>query len=346
MVRKIRSLAVFAGLFLFIAGGLFAQTPRELRFGTPVSGQLYEREEQWFGVRSPEGGFIIVETAGNKDTYLEGYDASRKLIDANDDGGEDANARLEILAEAGKNYLFKLLLYDEDDSGPYNIRASFESFSRERELRPGTRVSGNLGGGESHLYSIRPPAAGTLTVETFGDIDTILRAYEASQGFIASDDDSGEEYNAMLEIFVEAGKKYFFRLGCYDTNEGGAYSVLASFETVPPDTERNTDRSRAVSLKLGEPVQVYFRSRSESRWYRFDISRPGTLFTVQTRGNTDTFMVLYDGKGDVIAENDDSDLAEGLNAYISERLNSGTVYIEVKPYSGQTGRCTLHAEIR
>jgi hypothetical protein len=347
MVHKFRFLTAFAGLFLFIAGGLFAQTPRELRFGTAVPGHLSEGEEQWFSVRATEAGFVVVETTGITDTYLEAYDADRNLIDENDDGGEDNNARLEIFAEAGKNYLFKLRGYDEEEGGPYSIRASFEAISGERELRPGTWVSGNLGGGENHLYSFRPATAGAVVVETSGDLDTILRAYEASQGYIASDDDSGEDYNARLEVFVEAGKQYLFRVGSYyGGRTGGPYSVRATFEAVPPDTERNTERSRAVPIKIGEAVQVFFRSTSESRWYRYDIPRLGSEFVVQTRGTMDTYMVLYNAQGDTIAEDDDS--GEGFNAFISAvgLGYTGTVYIEVKPYSKRTGRCTLHAEIR
>jgi hypothetical protein len=343
-MAQFRFFAAFAGLFLFIAGGLFAQTPRELRFGTAVPGQLREGEEQWFSVRTTESGFVTVETSGITDTYLEAYDSNRNLIGENDDGGEDANAKLEILAEAGQTYLFKLRAYEEDESGPYSIRASFEAFSRERELRPGTWVSGHLGGGENHLYSFRPTAPGSVVVETTGNLDTILRAYELSQGNIGFDDDSGEDYNARLEVFVEAGKKYLFRLGCYDAQESGTYSVRATFEAVPPDTERNTERSRAVPIKLGEAVQVFFRAPSESRWYRYDIPRAGTTFIVQTRGNTDTYVALYDARGNMIAEDDDS--GEDYNAYISERVNSGTVYIEVKPFGERMGRCTLHAEIR
>jgi hypothetical protein len=344
MVHKFRLLAAFAGLLLFITGSLFAQSPQELRFGTAVPGLLREGEEQWFSIRAAEGGFVTVETSGITDTYLEAYDTDSNLIDEDDDGGEDINAKLEILAEAGKNYLIKLRGVDEEEGGRYSIRASFESFSRERELRPGNWVFGNLSGGETHFYSFRPAAAGALIVETSGDIDTILKVYEASQGYITWDDDSGEGYNARLEISVEAGKKYLFRLGCYNVKEGGPYRIRANFEALPPDTERNTERSMAVPLRPREPVTIFFRTTSESRWYRYDIPRSGTTFTVQPRGTLDTYMVLYDAQGNVIAENDDGE--EDYNAFISLTLNSRTVYIEVRPYGAQMGRCTLHAEIR
>jgi hypothetical protein len=213
-----------------------------------------------------------------------------------------------------------------------------------RELRFGTSVSGTIEEGQEQWFSVRPTGAGVVVVETSGDTDTILEAYDASRNLIGENDDwNDEDYNARLEIFVEAGKTYLFKLRCYE-DESGPYSIRASFESIPPDTARNTERARAVPIKLGEPVQVYFRSPNESRWYRYDVSRAQTLFVIQTRGNLDTILALYDASGNLIEEDDDS--GEDGNALISERLNSGTVYIEVKEYDGGTGRCTLHAETR
>jgi len=135
---------------------------------------------------------------------------------------------------------------------------------------------------------------------------------------------------------------YRIKASVYD--EGGPYRIRASIESLPPETEWNTERSRAVTIKLGEAIPVFLRSPSESRWYRYDISRAGTQFVVQTRGNMDTTLALYDAQGKLIEEDDDS--GDGTNALLSVRLNSGTVYIEVKEYNDGVGRCTLHAETR
>jgi hypothetical protein len=212
-----------------------------------------------------------------------------------------------------------------------------------QELRAGNWVSGNLSNGEEKWFSFRPSGAGIVVVETSGNLDTCLEAYDASRNELAEDDDGGEDYNARVEIFAEAGKTYLFKLYCYDEDESGPYRIRASFESVPPDTERNTERSRAVPIKLGEAMPVFFRSSSESRWYRYELTRAGTLI-IQTRGSLDTIMILYDARGNPIEEDDDE--GEGYNALISARLNPGTVYIEIKEYDGLLGRCSLHAEIR
>ena len=340
MFTTIRGLAVAAVLFLFASEGLFSQTPGEMRLDYWYSGTLHEEEEQWFSIRPNENGIVVVETSGNTDTYLEAYDAYRTLIAKDDDGGEAFNARLSIPVEAGKTYLFKLKGFDENDSGAYQIRASFGTI---RELRLGTWVYGTLREDEFQWFSIQSSGTGYIIVETAGNSDTYLEAHDISGSMIAEDDDSGEDYNARLEIFTETGKTYRIRLSHYEDGDA-PYQIRAGFEPLPPDLERNTERSRAVPIRLGEPNMVYLRTSSESRWYRYDAARPGTMIVVQTRGKLDTILALYDAQGKLIEEDDDS--GEGGNALISERIDAGTVYIEVREYDGQIGRCTLHAEIR
>ena len=341
MFHRFRWLPVIAGLFLFISGDLFAQTTRELGFDAWVPGKIRAGNEYWFSIKAPDTGFVVVETSGDTDTYLAAYDASNTFIDEDDDSGSAYNARLRISVEGGKTYLFRLKGYDEDESGPYQIRASFKT---NLELQLGAAISGTLDDGEEQWFSVRATDTGFIVVETSGNIDTYLRAYSGTgTTAIAEDDDGGEGYNARVEIFVNAGEMYRFKLSHFEDEES-PYQIQARFEPLPPDTDQNTERLRAIPLKLGEPNPVYLRSPSESRWYRYDILRDGTLFVVQTRGNLDTELTLYDADGNFIERNDDS--GEGDNAFISRKLGIGTVYIEVQEYDGNTGRCTLHAEIR
>jgi len=237
MSNKARGLAVIAVLFLFIPACLFAQTTRELSVGSWVPAHLYSGEEYWYSVRPPGTGFLTVETTGSVDTYLEAYDASRKLIDEDDDGGEEANAKLDLFVESGKTYLFRLRGYDEGETGPCSIRALFQA---------------------------------------------------------------------------------------------------------APADDGNTQRSRAVSLKNDDSIPVLFRSSSESRWYRYDLSHRSNLLIIRTTGDTDTYLKLYDSQGKLVAENDDS--GEDGNALLSEKLGSGTYYIEVTLYSNKTGRTTIQIE--
>jgi len=344
MCHKPHIFVVVAGLLLLVSGSLYAQTPQDLRFGAIVSGYLAGGGEQWYRVRSTEAGFVSVETSGSLDTYLEAYDASDNQIADDDDGGDGGNARLELFAQAGKTYLYKLSGYDDSESGSYHIWATFRPVPATTELRFGTVVPGSLSVGGDQWYSVRSSSAGFVTVETIGSTDTYLRFFDDSYRLINENDDGGDDGNARLEFFAESGKTYLFRVTCYDSSISGSYRILASFESLPPDTARNTERSRAVAIRLGESFPVIFYSTSESRWFRYDIPHDGTMFVVQTRGGLDTILSLYDARGSLIAEDDDS--GEDNNGYISQRIGKGTVYIEIEEFNNQRGRCTLHAETR
>ena len=346
MIRKNHCLFAAIALLVFFPNGLYAQSaqsPRNLSPGTSFSGNLGAGEEQWFTVTLSEAGMVNVETSGDTDTYLEVYDASFSYIDGNDDGGEGYNARLEIFGEAGKSYLYKLSGYSDEESGSYQIRAGFRRVS-PTELRFGTSTRGNLSMGGDEWFSLRTSGAGIMLVETSGDTDTYLEVYDASYHQIGSDDDGGEDLNALLEIFCEADKTYLIRVKGATSSNTGSYRIWASFDSIPLDTERNTERSRAVSIRLGEAFPIVFYAASESRWYSYNVTGAGITFMVQTRGNLDTLLFLYDDRGNLLFEDDDS--GDGRNALISVRLNPGTVYIEVKEYDGNRGRCTLHAETR
>ena len=331
-------------VILLIAGSLFAQTPRELRLGTSYTGYLQPGEEHWFTVRSSEFGFISVETTGSLDTKLEVYNSSYELLATDDDGGEDTNAKLEIMTAVGDIFHYNLYAYSEEDSGQYRIWASTRPIPPAYELRIGSSVPGNMLAGDDIWYKVSAFETGYMVVETSGNLDTMLEAYTSNYVSFASNDDGGDNYNARLEIDVEAGAVYYFRLKCYDNEDTGPFRIWASFESIPPETDFNYDMHNPVTLRLGEAFPVFLRSEGESRWYRYDITRPGTHFVIQTRGSMDTKMYLYDSYSNIVAEDDDS--GDDYNARISQRLAVGSYLIEVYSYSGNTGRFTLHAETR
>ena len=212
-----------------------------------------------------------------------------------------------------------------------------------RELRFGVWVTGNLLRGEE-WYSVRTTEACFLIVDTMGEFDTYLEAYDSSNNLISEDDDGGIDTNARLEIYAESGRTYLIKIKGYDNSERGPYRILASMDPVSAETDRNTDRSRAITLRLGEANPIIFRSTDESRWYRYEKSQAGSTFVVRTKGSLDTNLTLYDFNGNEIDSDDDS--GDNYNALVAESEHSGTIYIEVKTYKGRMGRTSLHAELQ
>jgi len=339
MTQKIIYLSII--LTLIVSANSFAQNPQELRVNSFINGDLGADQEIWYSVRVTDAGILTVETTGSTDTYLEAYDAQRNLLKEDDDSGEGHNAKIEIIAVRGSTYLFKLRGYSSDISGPFRILASQRALPPATQLRSGAQVSGNINTGSDNWYSFNAFAAGILVVETSGDIDTYMEAYNDVYTLIDENDDGGESLNARIEIALTPAKMYYFKVRGYNSDVSGPFRISANFTAYPPD-ERNTERARAFPVRLGEVLYVYLRAPSESRWYVYQTTS-AVNFVTQTKGNIDTLMNLYDSAGVLLAEDDDS--GEDLNALIRHRLNAGTYYIEVKGYSEAMGRCTLHTEI-
>jgi len=230
MSNKTRGLIVIAVLLLFVSPCLFAQSPKELSIGSWVPAHLYAGEEYWYSVRTTGTGFLTVETTGSLDTYIEAYDASRNLIGDNDDGGEDSNAKMELFAETGRTYLFMLKGYNEDETGPYSIRALFEAApADEGNTQRSKAVSLNhddsitvffRASSESRWYKYDlSHQTNLLIVWTTGDKDTCLKLYDSSGNVIAEDDDSGNSENAMLSERLGPGT-YYIEATLYESGTG------------------------------------------------------------------------------------------------------------------------------
>ena len=226
---KLRHLGNEGGAYRIWASSEPAPITEELRLNAAVSGEISEGGEYWYSVRVSRTCVVTVQTTGEIDTYLEAYDSSYKLITANDDGGENYNAKVEVLAVAGTNYLFKLRGYDAETIGSYSITASSKAIPRATALRFDAIVNGNIVEGEDYWYSVRAAESGYIAVETMGTTDTFLEGYDSSYTLLGTDDDSAGGGNAKLLISTQAGQTYLFRLRGYSSGVSGPYRIWSSF---------------------------------------------------------------------------------------------------------------------
>jgi len=217
-----------SGAFRIFASHRSIPSITELSLGTFRDGNIADGEEYWYTIRAPRNGILTVETTGSTDTALLVLDENNYKIGEDDDSGEEYNARSEIIVRQGKTYFFVLSAYSSA-GGPYKIIANIKDLPAPTQLNPGTFLSGNLSSGQNYWYSVRTTANGRLIVGTAGDIDSRLEAFNESLELITSDDDSGENQNAKVEINAEPNRTYLFRLfGWPDTN--GSYRIFAEFE--------------------------------------------------------------------------------------------------------------------
>jgi proteasome lid subunit RPN8/RPN11 len=342
---------------------LYAQSGfRELPVDAFIAGSLGYGDEVWYSFVSDQTSFLIIETIGETDTYMEVYDANNNLLMEDDDAGEGTNARVDIYVRSGSTYYIKVRGYDDGIAGQYHIHASYRPIPSATDLRFGTPIAGRIAAGEDYWFSVRSNRDGIIIVETTGNTDTYIDVYNSAYSFMLADDDSGDGKNARVEFNANANQTYFVKLRAYSRSGSGSYRIHSYFqeriqetapvfelvipleEPLPPDTDRNTERSRAVSFTEAEEKTVYlYGGLNESRWYAFEVTDEEVDLVIYTKGIMNSFLYLYDSFGNLITMDDDS--GEDHNALISGIFEAGIYYIEVMEYFNRAGRLTLHIEL-
>ena len=196
-----------------------------------------------------------------------------------------------------------------------------------QELRIGSSISGNLGRGQEIWYSVTAAQDGLLTVETSGNTDTYLEAYDSRRNLIVENDDGPNNLNARVLISVTRGNTYLFKLRGYDSSASGPFSISAS-------------NASATQLRAGSTYNGIV-NEAQGILFRFTADRSGML-TVETSGQTDTTITLYDDKFEYLDSDDDS--AEYPNDRIIYPVLSGrTFYIDVNAF--ESGPFGINASI-
>lgn len=96
-------------------------------------------------------------------------------------------------------------------------------------LEPFQSVSLNLDPGEQFDAEIVPSTSRTYRVGTFGATDMVLVLFEEVDGglrYLAGDDDSGEERNALIRVKLLAGRRYVARVRMYYAWQSGASALM------------------------------------------------------------------------------------------------------------------------
>ncbi|MDR2095545.1 MAG: DVUA0089 family protein [Treponema sp.] len=301
--------------------------------------------EDWFRITVSSSALLVMETDGNVDTYIELYDPALSLLDENDDGGDDSNAKVSRYSEGNQTYLVKVRGYNSDTSGSYqfHVVTDMDRSEPNNSIREATAlsleipVSANLSPpGDTDWYRVTVPSGGRdFFAYTEGGLDTKLYLYDNQGTLIAEDDDSGPGRNACIEITANPGTMYL-RVEEYSNEEAGPYVLNTGMQDhIPVDRfENDNTRSSAKDIQAGNPQSRTFTNASDIDWVRLVLRSGGTydIRSVAVMGELDTCLKLYDNNENLIAEDDDG--GENYDAYISYYLNPGTYFIEVSNLNG------------
>ncbi|MDR2019604.1 MAG: PPC domain-containing protein [Treponema sp.] len=307
-----------------------------------------ENDQDWFLFTALNGGgAACFETSGDFDTVMELYDEEGSLLDENDDGGEDSNARIDYPLEGGKRYIARVRGYS-GSTGAYGFRiqlaeisdSAMESNNTEEQafaIDLDTEINGYFPvPSDEDWYRVEIPAeGGQFTAGTGGHVDTFITIYDGDGNEIAEDDDSGDRYNARVSVLVSGGPLYV-RVTAYEGR--GDYTLQTQLrEPVGLDSyEPDNTRQNAKPINAGETQRRTF-SQSDNDWVSFTVNQRG-YYVFQARGETsnnlDTYLELFDDEN-IIGEDDDG--GEEYSSRLRIRLDPGTYYIKIYCLDDEAG---------
>ena len=104
-----------------------------------------------------------------------------------------------------------------------------EQEERLPELRPFESQRFTIAAGEQVDFAVDPPISREYTIQTFGQMDTVMVLFEMRDGaqeYIDGDDDSGLDYNAKITTRLHRGRKYVVRTRLYFARAQGSGAIM------------------------------------------------------------------------------------------------------------------------
>jgi len=174
------------------------------------------------------------------------------------------------------------------------------------------------GGGEIRVtqeveIEFTPKEDGYWEFETSdnGESDPIITIFNKYGDFVASDDDSGENENAFLVIFLEGGHTYTIEASFYIDAGTGSYLLTVSRGA---GADSYMLSSNGDSIRVDAPAEILFIPDMTGVWE----------ICTSENGSSDPVLEFYDSNGRLIAEDDES--AGDNNAIIAVYLEEGESY--------------------
>lgn len=92
-----------------------------------------------------------------------------------------------------------------------------------------------IGGNETKSFFFTPESDGIYIFSSQSELDT-RASLNSDQGYLAYDDDDGEEYNFLIEYFLTAGVTYRLDVDLLDSGDGGSVAILCALSDKVPAT--------------------------------------------------------------------------------------------------------------
>lgn len=309
-------------------------TERVLRPDQPLRVRIANRERLTFGIAPEAGGDYTVVTrnlATGVDTVMELLDGAGRVLDEDDDGGDEslasslevsgapqgARIRVRTIGAAGE---FEILLARATPRDAPDFPTSLSAAQAAAPLAVGAPRRLELRRGEEAFFALPEDTRqlGAFTRNLSRRSDTVLALLDASGRVLAEDDDGGEEGLASYLAIPQGSRQLFLRASGLGRARAGFDLVLEVEEPVAPPSFATTlvESAQRPPLQVGQSQRIELR-RGQAAYFALP-SGEGDLvaLTRNLASNTDTVLHLLDANGREIDGDDDGgdeDLASRLD---------------------------------
>ena len=235
-------------------------------------------------------------------------------------------------------------------------------------------VSDTLSPDETDAYRFSLVAGETYTFSLYGDgdsplTDTYLQFYDANETLIAFDDDGGSGVNSLFTFTADTTADYFVQVAAFPGSGLGGDYTLDAILSPGVDVVGDAFDATATELTFGVGNYTYGfidagvaghygAGFSESDVYSFN-AEAGQLYTFEVNGGADlnsdylnlpdgeldTYILIYDQDGNVVAQNDDINFPDDVSSSVSFfAQEGGTYYLDVFSYAPYTGGYSIESQ--
>lgn len=221
-----------------------------------------------------------------------------------DDGAEGDNAMVSIPLDSESTYIIKVGFF-EGTSGSCTLTVEYVGETT------GETFNGN--GGEvlvsdAMSYTFIPNSTGIWEIRSMNndDCDPTLALYDSDGDLISESDDSLQDNNALLIMYLQAREEYTIHAGVFGDGTGSFTLRIAQSVEIP---------SNGGTIHVQKALGYYFTPDKSGSWE----------FLTSNNEDCDPIIFIYSADGENIAYDDDSAYESG-NAFIVVDLEGGTTY--------------------
>lgn len=363
-----RRLVIFGVVALLAAGIWYLNDSRAggvqgrgIKIGKSASGVLTAEDPtlrgrgpyQLWSVRGKRGRRVTIDmTSSSFDAFLILRGPDGFVMAANDDGGDDNNARINTIFPRTATYTIVAAAYASGMRGDYGLtigewvvpdvpgagepQSLAMGATRDGLLEPGDEVTGD--GPFQDRWSFDMPQDGRFRLEMRStDIDSYLILLGPDGAQLATNDD-GSGRDAIITMKAPAAGRYTALATTFgDQPNVGAYRVALSEVTGAigaTPVEVRLGETREGMLESGDSTSA---SGSFADLYHF---RPaaGRVYQIDlVSAALDPYLTLQDSLGNQLATDDDGG-DEGLNSRLRYIMQAGQLYRIVAGTFGSSGR--------